>query len=192
MFDGQLLLAYETWRFNSKLHLFIAFWMGFPHMIILHKQFRRVHWYGITNQNFATYIWATPWQNQQNGCASNEESVWSESSLSAWRNLESSTTHWTHCEDSDQPTFSKFSAIVCIKSRFSLDLGYNLHVRLHVACQSSSYLLSHDWHSSASDPPLPEAASWQRSHHMRLSWLWHFPSSVNLFFKHACAAIQWD
>ena len=27
-----------------------------------------------------------------------------------------------------------------------------------------------------------------RSHVMRL---WHFPSSVNLFFKHACTAIQW-
>ena len=28
--------------------------------------------------------------------------VWSESSLSAWRNIESSGTHWAHCEDSDQ------------------------------------------------------------------------------------------
>ena len=27
---------------------------------------------------------------------------WSESSLSAWRNIGSSTTHWAHCEDSDQ------------------------------------------------------------------------------------------
>ena len=25
--------------------------------------------------------------------------VWSESSLSAWRNIESSATHWAHCED---------------------------------------------------------------------------------------------
>ena len=28
--------------------------------------------------------------------------VWSESSLSAWRNIGSSATHWAHCEDSDQ------------------------------------------------------------------------------------------
>ena len=28
--------------------------------------------------------------------------VWSESSLSAWRSLGSSTTHWVHSEDSDQ------------------------------------------------------------------------------------------
>ena len=28
--------------------------------------------------------------------------VWSESSLSAWRNLWSLATHWAHCEDSDQ------------------------------------------------------------------------------------------
>ena len=28
--------------------------------------------------------------------------VWSESSLSAWRNLRSLATHWTHSEDSDQ------------------------------------------------------------------------------------------
>ena len=28
--------------------------------------------------------------------------VWSESSLSAWRNTGSSATHWAHCKDSDQ------------------------------------------------------------------------------------------
>ena len=28
--------------------------------------------------------------------------VWSESSLSAWRNIGSSATHWAHCKDSDQ------------------------------------------------------------------------------------------
>ena len=28
--------------------------------------------------------------------------VWSESLLSAWRNLGSLTTHWAHCEDTDQ------------------------------------------------------------------------------------------
>ena len=29
--------------------------------------------------------------------------VWSESSLSAWRNLGSLATHWAHSQDSDQP-----------------------------------------------------------------------------------------
>ena len=29
-------------------------------------------------------------------------SVWSESSMSAWRNLGSLATHWVHCEDTDQ------------------------------------------------------------------------------------------
>ena len=28
--------------------------------------------------------------------------VWSDSLLSAWRNIGSSTTHWPHCKDSDQ------------------------------------------------------------------------------------------
>ena len=53
--------------------------------------------------------WATTWQNQQNECAPSEDSdkpehppVWSESSLSAWRNLGSLATHWAHSEDSDQ------------------------------------------------------------------------------------------
>ena len=39
--------------------------------------------------------WAAARQNQQND-------VWSQSSLSAWRNLGSFATHWAHCEDSDQ------------------------------------------------------------------------------------------
>ena len=47
---------------------------------------------------YTVYIkWAATWQNQQSECA-----VWSESSLSAWRNLGSLATHWVHSEDSDQ------------------------------------------------------------------------------------------
>ena len=42
-------------------------------------------------------IWATSWQNQLNDlCA---RPVWSEFSLSIWRNIWSSATHWVHCED---------------------------------------------------------------------------------------------
>ena len=51
-------------------------------------------------------IWAATWQNQQNECAPSEDSdhlgIWSESSLSAWRNLGSLATHWVHIEDSNQ------------------------------------------------------------------------------------------
>ena len=46
--------------------------------------------------------WAATWQNQQCGCVPSEDSVWSESSLSAWRNLGSLATHWAHSEDSEQ------------------------------------------------------------------------------------------
>ena len=53
--------------------------------------------------------WATTWQIQQNECGPAKtqislgiRSVWSESSLSAWRNLGSLATHWAHSEDSDQ------------------------------------------------------------------------------------------
>ena len=38
------------------------------------------------------------WQNQQSECAPS----WSESSLSAWRNLGPLAIHWAHSEDSDQ------------------------------------------------------------------------------------------
>ena len=38
--------------------------------------------------------WAASWQNQQNECAQSDQS-----SLCAWRNLESLATHWVHSED---------------------------------------------------------------------------------------------
>ena len=41
------------------------------------------------------FIWAASWQNQQSGI----HPVWSESSLSAWRNLGALATHWAHSED---------------------------------------------------------------------------------------------
>ena len=54
-------------------------------------------------------IWATTWQNQQNGLCAQQRlrSVWvsarsDQSSLSTWRNLESLATHWSHSKDSDQ------------------------------------------------------------------------------------------
>ena len=55
-------------------------------------------------QRIAWHKWAPSWQNQQNGmCASwRLRSVWSESSLSAWRKLGSLSTHWAHIEDADQ------------------------------------------------------------------------------------------
>ena len=49
-------------------------------------------------------LWAAAWQNHQNDmCAQRRlRPVWSESSVSSWRNLGSLTTHWAHSEDSDQ------------------------------------------------------------------------------------------
>ena len=49
-----LFLVYETWCF-SKWHHFIAFWMGFPHMIVLHE-FKTVYCYGVTNQNIPNFF----------------------------------------------------------------------------------------------------------------------------------------
>ena len=56
------------------------------------------------------HIWATSWQNQQNGmCAQRRlRSAWAsaqsdQSSLSAWRKLGSLATLWAYSEDSDQP-----------------------------------------------------------------------------------------
>ena len=44
--------------------------------------------------------WAATWQNQQSDCATQISlgirPVWSESSLSAWRNLGPLATHWAH------------------------------------------------------------------------------------------------
>ena len=58
----------------------------------------------------ATDIWATSWQNKpkwhvhpgKTQISLGISPVWSESSLSAWRNLGSLATHWVHSEDSDQ------------------------------------------------------------------------------------------
>ena len=50
-----LFLAYETWCF-SKWHHFIAFWIGFPHMIILHDKFKTVHCYEATNRNIPIFL----------------------------------------------------------------------------------------------------------------------------------------
>ena len=54
----------------------------------------------------AMYTWAASWQNQQNSlCAQRilrsawASAHWSESSLSAWRNIGSSAAHWAHRED---------------------------------------------------------------------------------------------
>ena len=52
---------------------------------------------------------ATSWQNQQNSMCTQRRlvgliiyPVWSESSLSAWRRLESLATHWAHSKKTDQ------------------------------------------------------------------------------------------
>ena len=40
----------------KQIHLLIAFWMGFPHVIILHYHFRRVYRYNITNPNIPNFF----------------------------------------------------------------------------------------------------------------------------------------
>ena len=79
--------------YASKLFVFLVYWMRLPVLL---------PWIWMV-------IWAATWQNQQNECASSEDSdqpgihpVCSESSLSAWRHLGSLATHWAHSEDSGQ------------------------------------------------------------------------------------------
>ena len=51
----RLTQAYETLHLK-QFHLFIAFWMGFPHVIILHYQLRRVDRYNIITQISLTFL----------------------------------------------------------------------------------------------------------------------------------------
>ena len=66
----------------------------------IHKVIQQMRW-GID-------IWAASWQNQWHVRPSKTQislgicPVWSESSLSTWRQLGSLATHWAHSEDSDQ------------------------------------------------------------------------------------------
>ena len=59
-----------------------------------------------TTRGIVKIIWASAWQNQQNGMCSAKTQislgirpVWSDSSLSAWRKLGSLATYWVHSED---------------------------------------------------------------------------------------------
>ena len=71
--------------------------------------FRRHYWKSL---NFCVFfIWATSWQNQQNGMSAQRRlrsawaptrPVWSESLLSSWRKLGPLATHWAHSEDADK------------------------------------------------------------------------------------------
>ena len=72
---------------------------------------RKYHFIGFIMRWF---IWAATWQNQQNECAPSKSvcPVWSESSLSAWRNLGSLATHWVHSEDSDQT--ERMPRLICV------------------------------------------------------------------------------
>ena len=114
------------WRIAAKLH----FWDGQPPTELhVHKRQPRT---GLKNNQLQPapqkynalpsktpifFIWDSPyyhqiltleaasWQNQQNGmCAQRRltSGQSDQSSLSAWRKLESLATHWAHSEDSDQ------------------------------------------------------------------------------------------
>ena len=54
--------------------------------------------------------------------------VWSESSLSAWRNLGSLATHWAHSKDSDQT--GRMPRLICLRRAHSF--GWFCHVVAHM------------------------------------------------------------
>ena len=101
-----------------------------------------------------TRLWAATWQNQQICvCPATTQislgirPVWSESSLSAWRNLGSLATHWAHGKDSDQTgrmprliwVFAGRTAILLVLSC----RGWIIKTIVEVAL---SYALSCDYH----------------------------------------------
>ena len=81
--------------------------------------------------------WAATWQNQQNECAPQISlgirRVWSESSLSARRNLRSLATHWVHSEDSDQT--GRMPRLIWVFAGRTLIL-------LALSCRGSNLLIS--------------------------------------------------
>ena len=95
-------------------------------------------------------IWATPWQNQQNGmCAQRRlRSAWAsaqydQSSQSAWKKLGSLPTHSAHSKDSDQTgriprliwVFARRTVILLVLSRG----GSYMHILVICSIQDFAY-----------------------------------------------------
>ena len=112
--------------------------------------------------------------------------VWSESSLSAWRRLESLATNWVHSEDSDQT--GRMPTLIWVfagRTLILLVLSWGGSFTTHPLITGEglrSFIMA-----------LPEEVFIVFFNHQmsQLMRLWHFLSSVNSFFKRACAAIQW-
>ena len=80
--------------------------------------------------------------------------VWSDTSLSAWRNLGSLATHWAHCEDSDQT--GRMPRLIWVFAGRTLIL-------LVWSCRGSFF--SHRLQSRATDFQL-----YTVTHHRELNW----------------------
>ena len=78
-------------------------------------------------------IWASAWQNLQNGICP----VWSQSSLFAWRKLRSLATHWAHSKDSDQ-TGQMPSLVWVFAGHTCHFVGFVMHWLIYVASRLSS------------------------------------------------------
>ena len=97
--------------------------------------------------------------------------VWSGSSLSAWRHLGSLATHWAHSEDSDQTGRMLGAQPRCW-------FCYEVAQVFSLTCKC-----------------FPETHQKQKRQIFGFNShsffrLWYFSSSVNSFFKRACAAVQ--
>ena len=104
---------------------------------------------------FVEYLRRDMKKNQQNGCAPAPaktqislgiRTVWSESSMSAWRNLGSLAAHWTHSEDSDKTESLLGAHSFCW---FCHDAA---HYTLNHLC-----LVSHFWNLGKQCRPRPDA-----------------------------------
>ena len=83
-------------------------------------------------------MWAATRQNQRSECAPNIRQVWSESLLSAWRNLGSLATHWAQSEDSGQ--FGRMPRLIWVFAGSTL-------ISLVLSCHGSCiYILLTRWH----------------------------------------------
>ena len=83
--------------------------------------------------------------------------VWSESWLSAWRNLGSLATHWAHSEDSDQT--GRMPRLICVFAGRTLIL-------LVLSCRGSHFI--YRW-SSVIHMPVRRGVAGVRSHPLAVS-----------------------
>ena len=126
-------------------------------------------------------IWATSWQNQQNGmCAQRRlSSAWvsvqsDQSSLSAWRKLGSLATHWVH--QSSLSAWRKLGSLAThwVHSKDSDQTGQMPRlIWVFAGCTSTLLVLS--WGGSFSVWLCPDRSDWEGGN---TAGLIHVPTSV--------------